>query len=55
MLHVFDLLHLDGRSTRALSYRERRALLVELALDGPCVAYASEHRRRGCTRLRGPR
>ena len=35
MLQLFDLLHLDGRSTRALPYRERRALLEELALDGP--------------------
>lgn len=35
MLQVFDVLHLDGRSTRALPYRERRMLLAELALDGP--------------------
>lgn len=35
MLQVFDLLHLDGCSTRSLPYRERRALLEELALDGP--------------------
>ena len=35
MLQVFDVLHLDGCSTRALPYRERRALLEELALDGP--------------------
>ena len=27
MLQVFDVLHLDDRSTRALPYRERRALL----------------------------
>jgi bifunctional non-homologous end joining protein LigD len=33
---AFDLLHLDGRSTRALPYAERRALLAELAIDGPC-------------------
>ncbi len=32
---VFDLLHLDGRSTRDLSYEERRELLQELAVDGP--------------------
>jgi bifunctional non-homologous end joining protein LigD len=32
---VFDLLHLDGRSTMALPYRERRKLLEELALNGP--------------------
>jgi len=35
MLEVFDVLHLDGDSTRSLPYRERRALLEELALDGP--------------------
>jgi bifunctional non-homologous end joining protein LigD len=35
MFQVFDVLHLDGRSTRALPYRERRALLAELSLDGP--------------------
>ena len=29
------MLHLDGSSTRELSYAERRALLAELALDGP--------------------
>jgi bifunctional non-homologous end joining protein LigD len=34
-LQVFDVLHLDGYSTRALPYRDRRALLDELALDGP--------------------
>jgi bifunctional non-homologous end joining protein LigD len=35
MLQVFDLLHLDGHSTRSLRYGARRALLEELALDGP--------------------
>ena len=35
VLQVFDVLHLDGHSTRALPYRERRTLLEELALDGP--------------------
>jgi bifunctional non-homologous end joining protein LigD len=35
MLQAFDLLHLDGNSTRALPYVERRSLLAELALDGP--------------------
>jgi bifunctional non-homologous end joining protein LigD len=34
-LQVFDVLHLDGCSTRALPYRERRALLEELHLHGP--------------------
>jgi hypothetical protein len=32
---AFDLLHLDGYSTCALAYSERRALLAELGLDGP--------------------
>jgi bifunctional non-homologous end joining protein LigD len=35
MLQAFDLLHLDGNSTRVLPYGERRSLLEELALDGP--------------------
>jgi bifunctional non-homologous end joining protein LigD len=35
ILQAFDLLHLDGRSTRVLRYSERRSLLEELALDGP--------------------
>jgi bifunctional non-homologous end joining protein LigD len=34
MLQVFDVLHLDGRSTRPLPYSERRALLEELTLVG---------------------
>jgi bifunctional non-homologous end joining protein LigD len=32
---VFDLLHLNGRSTRALPYAVRRELLADLAIDGP--------------------
>jgi bifunctional non-homologous end joining protein LigD len=32
---IFDLLYLDGHSTMALSYRERRSLLEQLHLDGP--------------------
>jgi bifunctional non-homologous end joining protein LigD len=35
ILQVFDVLHLNGSSTRALPYAERRELLEELALDGP--------------------
>ena len=34
-LIVFDVLHLAGRSTRRLPYRERRPLLESLALEGP--------------------
>jgi bifunctional non-homologous end joining protein LigD len=32
---AFDLLHLDGGSTRELPYADRRALLAELELEGP--------------------
>jgi bifunctional non-homologous end joining protein LigD len=32
---IFDLLHLDGHATMALPYRERRALLEGLDLNGP--------------------
>jgi bifunctional non-homologous end joining protein LigD len=32
---LFDILYLDGRSLLAKTYRERRALLDGLALDGP--------------------
>jgi bifunctional non-homologous end joining protein LigD len=35
MLQVFDVLHLDGCSTRGLPYRDRRSLLDELSLEGP--------------------
>ena len=35
LLQAFDLLHLDGHSTRVLPYLLRRSLLEELALDGP--------------------
>lgn len=35
MLQLFDVVHLNGISTRALPYADRRALLEELALDGP--------------------
>jgi bifunctional non-homologous end joining protein LigD len=33
--YVFDVLHLDGRSTTELPYAERRALLEGLGLSGP--------------------
>ncbi len=35
VLLITDVLHLDGRSTLARPYQERRALLDELGLDGP--------------------
>ncbi len=34
-LWIGDLLHLDGRDTCPLPFRERRALLERLPLDGP--------------------
>ena len=40
---IFDLLHLDGRSTMALPYRERRELLASLSLDDACFRTASFH------------
>jgi bifunctional non-homologous end joining protein LigD len=41
---AFDLLHLDGRSLRELSYPERRALLDGLGLDGPRWHVPAWHR-----------
>ena len=32
---IFDVLHLDGRSTLAMPYADRRSLLESLELDGP--------------------
>jgi bifunctional non-homologous end joining protein LigD len=43
---AFDLLHLDGHSTRELPYEHRRDLLLDLALDGPGLAHAAPLRRR---------
>ncbi len=40
---IFDLLHLDGRSTRELPYLERRELLASLELDGPRWQTPSHH------------
>jgi bifunctional non-homologous end joining protein LigD len=34
-LVAFDVLHLDGRAVRGLSYAARREVLAELSLDGP--------------------
>lgn len=33
---IFDLLWLEGRSTLRIPYRDRRRLLAELDLEGPC-------------------
>ncbi len=40
---IFDLLYLDGRSTMGLAYRERRALLEQLKLDGPAWRTPAHH------------
>jgi bifunctional non-homologous end joining protein LigD len=40
---IFDLLYLDGHSTIALPYRERRALLEGLALKGPAWQTPAYH------------
>jgi bifunctional non-homologous end joining protein LigD len=44
---IFDLLHLDGRSTMGLPYRERRALLEQLGLNGPAWSIPAAHRGSG--------
>jgi bifunctional non-homologous end joining protein LigD len=40
---IFDLLYLDGHTTMALSYRERRALLEGLELKGPAWQTPAYH------------
>ncbi|MGI8802352.1 MAG: DNA ligase D [Solirubrobacteraceae bacterium] len=44
---IFDLLYLDGRSTMALPYRDRRVLLEELELSGPAWSTPALHLRDG--------
>jgi bifunctional non-homologous end joining protein LigD len=55
MLQIFDVLHLDGRSTRSLPYRERRTRLEELTLDGPAwrtpATVVAEHPRHFVARV----
>jgi bifunctional non-homologous end joining protein LigD len=41
---AFDLLWLDGHSTCELAYEERRHLLEQLELDGPCWRTPAYHR-----------
>jgi bifunctional non-homologous end joining protein LigD len=48
---IFDLLYLDGHSTMALSYEERRSLLERLELDGPAWRTPSYHRGEGSALL----
>jgi bifunctional non-homologous end joining protein LigD len=40
---IFDLLYLNGHTTTALSYAERRRLLRELELQGPCWRTPAHH------------
>ena len=44
---IFDLLYLDGHSTIALSYEERRELLEQLELEGPAWRTPAYHRGEG--------
>jgi bifunctional non-homologous end joining protein LigD len=44
---IFDLLYLDGHSTLALSYEERRELLERLELEGPAWRTPRYHRGEG--------
>ncbi len=48
---IFDLLYLDGHSTMALSYEERRGLLERLELEGPAWRTPSYHRGEGSALL----
>jgi bifunctional non-homologous end joining protein LigD len=48
---IFDLLYLDGHSTMALAYEERRSLLERLELEGPAWRVPSYHRGEGSALL----
>ncbi len=48
---IFDLLYLDGRSTLALPYLERRARLEALELNGPAWSTPAIHRTDGAALL----
>jgi bifunctional non-homologous end joining protein LigD len=52
---VFDLLHLDGRSTTRLPLTDRRALLEELTLQGPNWQVSPSHVDQGATMLEAAR
>ncbi|MGH2960618.1 MAG: non-homologous end-joining DNA ligase [Solirubrobacterales bacterium] len=52
---IFDLLRLDDRSTATLPYEERRRLLVELELDGPCLQTPRHHLGDGAALLEATR
>jgi len=51
VLALFDVLYLDGRSTMAIGYDERRRLLDELALQGPAWSTPASHRGDGSVLL----
>jgi bifunctional non-homologous end joining protein LigD len=48
---IFDLLYLDGRLTLPLAYKDRRALLEELELEGPAWRTPEYHRGEGSALL----
>ena len=52
---AFDLLYLDGRSTMALTYEERRELLEALELEGPAWRAPAYHRGEGSALLAATR
>ena len=52
---IFDLLYLDGHSTLALAYEERRSLLERLELEGPAWRAPSYHRGEGSALLEATR
>src|SRR5205085_7895804 len=52
---VFDVLYLDGRSTMALPYTERRALLETLPVAGPCCQIPPSHAGDGAAVLEASR
>ncbi|HEX5896389.1 MAG TPA: non-homologous end-joining DNA ligase, partial [Thermoleophilaceae bacterium] len=52
---IFDLLYLDGHTTIALSYEERRSLLEQLELEGPAWRTPAYHRGEGSALLEATR
>ncbi len=52
---AFDLLWLDGHLTTGLPYRDRRRLLADLELDGPCWRTPTHHEGDGAALLAATR
>jgi bifunctional non-homologous end joining protein LigD len=52
---IFDLLYLDGHSTLALGYQQRRELLEALELEGPAWRAPAYHRGEGSALLAATR